>query len=172
MTMEVTTVASLYALRNELVEWMAAWEAAETDEDREYFESQIIDVTGDFDAKCDDYAKLIRNVQADVEGYKTEIARLTALKRSGEDFIEHLKARLTEAFEATGRREVRTSIGKWSLRTNPVSCEVTDEAKVPDRFRVPQPDKIDRKALIDWYKLTGEIVDGCEFVRKKGVQLR
>ena len=68
--------------------------------------------------------------------------------------------------------EISTTIGKWTLRRNPVSVVVTDESRVPEAYRIPQPAKIDRRALLAAHRETGEIFPGVEFVQAKRVDFR
>jgi hypothetical protein len=53
-----------------------------------------------------------------------------------------------------------------------MSCDVTDPDKVPERFHVKQPDKIDKAAMIREHKATGEVLDGAEFVQRVGILFR
>ena len=74
--------------------------------------------------------------------------------------------------QSVGTDEIATGIGKWKVQLNPWSCEVLDDAKVPERYRIPQPDKIDKRAMIADFKATGEIMEGVTFKQMAGLRFR
>lgn len=43
---------------------------------------------------------------------------------------------------------------------------------IPAEYHIPQPDKVDVKAMIAQHKLTGEVFDGCEFKQEEGIRFR
>lgn len=165
-------MASLYAIAGKYLSLVNAYDMAETDEERAEILEQLAQVDDDIDGKGENYAKIIRNLKADIDGYDTEIERLTRHRRAGKNMIERLMTILQDTMEQTGKKELKTSIGKFRLQDNPVSCEVVDWQKVPVEYRTPQPDKVDRKALIDHFKQTGELVDGVEYKRERGIRFR
>ena len=88
------------------------------------------------------------------------------------NFAERLKGAMLDAMKLTDTKEIPTSIGKWKTQLNPMSCDVTDPDKVPERFHVKQPDKIDKAAMIREHKATGEVFEGAEFKQEMGVRFR
>ena len=68
--------------------------------------------------------------------------------------------------------EIKTTIGKWKVQNNPWSCDVTDIDKIPMEYHIKQEDKIDKAGLLKHFALTGEVIDGCEFVQKQGIRFR
>lgn len=163
---------TLYELTADFVEGLNAYDAAETDEERADIANWLVGIKGDLDAKADAYARIIKNKQAEAKALKDEAERLTAKRKAAESLVERLKAALLDTMQETGIEQIGTSIGKWSLQYNTVSCEVINAEMVPARFVIPQPDKIDRAALIKEYNRTGEIIDGVEFHKKKGIRFR
>ena len=165
-------MASLYELSAEYAAVVDAYDAAETDEEREALLVKLDGLCCNLSEKAEAYARLIRNKKAEALGFKGEIDRLTARKRAAENLVERLEAAMLDAMRMTGQREVATSIGKWRVQMNPISADVKDWTKVPKEFRTPQPDKVDRKALTDHFKATGEIIDGVEFKQVEGIRFR
>lgn len=163
---------TLYELTADFIEWLNAYDAAETDEERADIANWLVGIKGDLDAKADAYARIIKNKQAEAKALKDEADRLTAKRKAAESLVERLKAAMLGAMQETGIEQIGTSIGKWILQYNPVSCEVINAEMVPARFVIPQPDKIDRAALIKEYNRTGEIIDGVEFHKEKGIRFR
>lgn len=163
---------TLYELTADFVEGLNAYDAAETDEERADIANWLVGIKGNLDAKADAYARIIKNKQAEAKALKDEADRLTAKRKAAESLVERLKSALLGAMQETGIEQIGTSIGKWSLQYNPVSCEVINAEMVPARFVIPQPDKIDRAALIKEYNRTGDIIDGVEFHKEKGIRFR
>ena len=165
-------MASLYELSAEYAAVVDAYDAAETDEEREALLAKLDGLCCNLSEKAEAYARLIRNKKAEALGFKGEIDRLTARKRAAENLVERLEAAMLDAMRMTGQREVSTSIGKWRVQNNPWSCEVVDVDRVPIEFHIRQEDKIDKKGLLAKFKVDGEIIDGVEFRQVEGIRFR
>jgi len=165
-------LANLYELSASYAFLIDAYDNAETQEDRDAYLAMLAEAEGDIEDKAENYAKVIRMKQAEAEAFKQEAERLTARRQAAENMVKRLKEALLDAMKLTGKNELPTSIGKWRLQMNPVSCEVTDAGKVPKEYHIPQEDKIDRKGLIDYYKQTGKLIDGVIFTQEPGIRFR
>ena len=86
--------------------------------------------------------------------------------------LEDALARFPDSMKLTGQTEIVTSIGKWRVQQNPVSCEVYDVDKIPMEYHIKQEDKIDKKGLLAHYKATGELIEGCEFKAETGIRFK
>ena len=165
-------MASLYDLTGD---YMAIMDAIDGVED----ESQLDDLLGQLTAiqdaigdTAEAYARIIRNKTAEAEALKAEADRLTARKRAAERVVDELKARLKDSMTAVGATKLTTSIGAWSIQTNPPSVAITDEAQIPAEWRIPQPDKIDKGGILKWFKDSGEIIPGTEIERGTSIRFR
>lgn len=165
-------MASLYELGAEYAGLVEAYDAAETEEEREDLLERLDGLCGNLTEKAEAYVRVIKNVQSDVDGYRAEAKRLSKKAAAGENLIERLKGAMLDAMKLTGQTEIRTSIGKWRVQMNPYKCEITDWTKIPMEFREPQPDKVDSKGIIAHYKATGEVLEGCEVKREMGVRFQ
>ena len=165
-------MASLYELTAGYATLLDAYDAAETPEEQEEYLRLIANAEGDITDKADAYAKIMRMKQIEADGYKAEIDRLTARKRAAENVVSRLKSSMLDALKVTGEREVKTSIGKWRIQNNPWSADVEDWERVPMKYRTPQPDKVDKKSLVDDFKATGEIIPGVTFKQEMGIRFR
>jgi hypothetical protein len=132
----------------------------------------LVDNHGDIEEKAEAYARVIRNVSAEAQAFRDEAKRLTKKAVAGENLVERLKQAVLDNMKVTGQKKIPTSIGAWSTQLNPMSCDVTDPDKVPERFHVKQPDKIDKAAMIREHKATGEIFDGAKFTQELGIRFR
>lgn len=165
-------MASLYEISAGYASLVDAYDQAETEEEREAILVLLAQAEGDLADKSENYARLIRMKEEEAKSFKSEIDRLTTRKQAAENMVKRLKAAQLEAMQLTGAGEIATSIGKWKVQKNPISCDVTDPEKVPARFHIAQPDKIDKAAMIREHKETGEIFDGAEFKQTLSARFR
>ena len=129
-------------------------------------------VSDDIAAKGEAYARIMRNKIAEAAALEAEIKRLQARKKSADNAVERLKENILYAMGMVGATELNTSIGKWRIQKNAPSVAVLDEAKVPEEFTVPQPPKIMKIAIMQHWKETGEIPEGCDIIHGEGVRFR
>lgn len=165
-------MASLYEISAEYAAYLEAYESASCEEEAAEILQSLVDIHGSLEEKAENYAKLIKNVEADAKAFKDESDRLDKKYKVAKNFVERLKGAVLDAMKLTDTKEIPTSIGKWKTQLNPMSCDVTDPDKVPERFHVPQPDKIDKAAMIREHKATGEMFEGAEFKQEVGVRFR
>lgn len=165
-------MASLYELSAEYADLMDAYDAAETEEEREEVLARLNLSADEIVGKAEDYAKLVRMKEEEAKGFKAEAERLTKRKQAAENLVARLKATMLDAMTLTGQTEVNTSIGKWRKQMNPPSCDVLNVDLIPKQYRIPQPDKVDKKSILDAFKQTGEIPSGVEIKREEGVRFR
>jgi hypothetical protein len=165
-------MASLYELSAEYAGFLDAYDNASCEEEAAEILQSLVDIHGDIEEKAEAYARVIRNVSAEAQAFRDEAKRLTKKAVAGENLVERLKQDVLENMKVTGQKKIPTSIGAWSTQLNPMSCDVTDPDKVPERFHVKQPDKIDKAAMIREHKATGEIFDGAKFTQELGIRFR
>lgn len=163
---------NLYELTTEYEALLAEYDAAEDDERRGELLEMIDALQDDISDKGEAYARVLRNLTAQRDAYKAEAQRLTTKARAAEAAQERLKAQLLGAMQRVGATKLQTSIGAWSVRTNPWSVEVLDVDEVPAEYHVPQPDKIDKRAILATFKETGEFVKGVMMNQTTGIQFR
>ena len=138
-------MATLYEITEE---YMRLLELAEDpDTDPEVFADTLEGLQGALEVKADGYGKVIRELEAFVAGLETEIARMTARKRGAENSIIRMKESLKSAFFATGTAKLKTELFTFSIRKNPPKVVIDDPDRLPERFLLPQPPKIDTARL-------------------------
>lgn len=163
---------TLYELGQEYQELMAAIENAETDEERIELENQLMTMEGDLVDKAENYARIIKNKEAEAKALRDEEKRLADMRRSRENLIEKLKGRMQDVMMLDDLREIRTGIGKFTIVRNPLHCEVIDIDRVPQEWHVKQPDTVNKRDLLAWYKKTEELIPGLEFGYGYGIRFK
>lgn len=161
---------SLYELTAEFSD--LAYLLEQEDADEAEITAKLEEVEKDIDTKADGYARIVRNWAAEAEGLASEIDRLTKRRKAVESAAERLKRYLQNAMLMTGKTAIATSIGKWSIRNNPPSAVITDFAKIPERYLIPQEPKVNNRQIIADFKENGEIIPGVEVVRKQSLSFR
>lgn len=165
-------MATLYQLTDEYRNLVDNYDMAETDDEREEIIAALIKISGDIRVKSDGNARVMRNVSAEAKAFREESDRLAKCAKVREYLVERLKQAQLNAMLTTGLTKIETSIGTWRTQLNTMSCWVSNPDKVPQRFHVPQPDKIDKQAMIKEHKATGELFDGAEFKQEIGIRFR
>lgn len=140
---------TLYELTNELMQLMEL--AEDPDVDEVTFLDTLEGLGGEFEDKADGYAKVIRQLDADVAAIKTEIDRLSARKRSIENNIDRMKSVLKNAMILTDKRKFKTDLFSFSVAKNPekVVMDAPDLATVPLEYLIQQEPKLDKARIKD-----------------------
>lgn len=123
-------------------------------EDGETDEQVIFDtlesIEGEIEDKADNYAKMIRNLQASVDVLKAEEERLYYRRKSTENHIQRLKDNLQANLEFIGKTKFKTDLFSFSVAKNggkqPLS--ITDNLdEIPGKYLIPQPPKVNNDAV-------------------------
>nr|DAZ15524.1 MAG TPA: resistance protein [Caudoviricetes sp.] len=137
-------------------------------EDGETDEQVIFDtlesIEGEIEDKADNYAKMIRNLQASVDVLKAEEERLYQRRKSTENHIQRLKDNLQANLEFIGKTKFKTDLFSFYVAKNggkqPLS--ITDNLdEIPGKYLIPQPPKVNNDAVrellkektVDWAHL-------------------
>ena len=162
----------LYELTDAYAELAALLDECESEEEAAQLWAQMDEIGASIAEKADNYARFLRNKQTEVDGLCKEIERLQKRKRSAENRIEQLREHMKFAMGVAGASEIRTTLGKWTVRSNPPRVEVLDESEIAPEFFDPQPPKLSKSKLLKHWKDTGEIPDGCDVVQSESMQFR
>lgn len=140
----------------------------ELDEETKLDTLDSIDWKTDYEDKVENYIKVIKNTEADVEARKNEIKRLTELNRADKRKIERMEENLKESMVVTGHEQVDTTLFKVSFRKSE-AVEV-DDLLLPEAYKVATY-KPDKKRLKEDLKNGLEIL-GAELVERKNLSIR
>ena len=162
----------LYELTEAYADLISRLEDCESLQEESEVLAAIDAISDDIATKGEAYARIMRNKMAEAAALEAEIKRLQARKKSADNAVERLKENILYAMGMVGATELNTSIGKWRIQKNAPSVAVLDEAKVPEEFTVPQPPKIMKIAIMQHWKETGEIPEGCDIIHGEGIRFR
>ena len=127
-----------------------------------------IDWQTDYEEKVENYIKVMKNLEADIEARKAEIKRLTELNKADKKKKDHLKETLSTSMALTGHERVDTPLFKVSFRKSQ-AVEV-DETVLPENYKIATW-KPDKKRLKEDLKNGLEII-GASLVERKNLSIR
>ena len=161
----------LYELTGEYIQLMQMLEDASVEDESEIVAAMEA-VAGDIEDKADAYARMMKNLLGDIDALEQEEKRLYDRRTALKNRVDRLKAAIQNAMELTGTKKLKTSIGNWSIQKNPLSVSAVDVEKIPARFLIEQPPKVDRRAILEEFKQTGELFDGVTITQGESVRFR
>lgn len=121
--------------------------AEDPDVDPQVIADTMEGIEGEFEDKADGYAKVIAQLTAEADALKKEADRITARKKAIDNSIGRIKDTLQAAMVACDKRKFKTTLFSFGIQKNPASVVITDENRVAHDFLIPQPPKIDKKAI-------------------------
>lgn len=165
-------MASMYDIGARYAALLYAMENAEGNDEAYELLDALAGMDDELEVKAEQYIRIIKAKEAEAEGFKKEAERLTAKRQAAENVAKRLKQAMLDAMKMANKTELPTSIGKWKVQNNPLSCEVLDIDKIPQEWHIKVDDKIDKAGLIKHYKMTGEIMPGVEFKQTDGIRFK
>lgn len=142
---------------------------------RESIEETIANIKEQIEDKVESIGKLVLTLKASISSIQTEEERLAKRKQAMTNHMEWLKLYLLNEMTATNTLKVKRDVITVSVSDNPPSVEIVDEELIPDIFRkvIPETWQVDKRAIIEHFKQTGEIVSGADIIlNKKHVNIR
>lgn len=122
--------------------------------DGETDEQTILDtlesIEGEIEDKADNYARLIKNMAADVTALKAEEERLHGRRTSLENRIQRLKNTLQANLEFIGKTKFKTQMFSFSVSKNggKQPLVITDNlGDIPGKYLIPQIPLPDKEAI-------------------------
>lgn len=157
---------SLYNITNKFVELMdKAQEGELTEEEYNQLGEEVIKELQNKSANIIGY---IRNSESLLEAMKAEEKRLSDMRKQGEAKLEKFNQYVKENMEKLGLVEIPTELGSLKITKNPMSVEIENEDEIPSEFKQEVvTTKIDKTAIKNHFKETGEIVSGTRIVNDK-----
>lgn len=122
-----------------------------------------------FEQKADNYAGLIKEIEAEIECLKEAVARQLERVKKKQNTIDYLKNRLMQSMVLRGKDKLETLNAVIGFRKSQ-AVRISDESKLPKEF-IKTEEKADT-AAIRAALLSGKTVDGAELVTNKNIQVK
>lgn len=160
-------MASLYELKGQYLELLSMMEEGA---DEETIKDTLEGIEGEIEVKADNYARIIRQLESDANGLKTEIERMTDRKRALENHVSYLKNNLQDAMILTGKEKFKTELFSFGIQNNPASVVIDDPTSIPAEFLIPQEPKVDKKSIKEYLK--DNDANWCHLEQSRGLRIR
>ena len=147
---------SLYQITNAFPMLIAQEEMSE--EDKLKVEEELTKLLQE---KSQNIIGYYRNNELTINAMKEEEKRISEARKALENRNENFKKYVKECMERAGFTKIETTLGALSIAKSPISVEITNEDELPSEFKQEiVTTKIDKKAIADNFKSTGEIPNG------------
>lgn len=140
---------TLYKLTEDYMNLLAL--AEDPDIDEQAFLDTLDGIEGAIEVKAENYAKIMRQLEADAAACEAESKRLKNKAKTIDNNIRRMKQALQFAMQATGKTKFKTALFSFCIQKNSASV-VMDEPyieNIPERFLVRKDPEINRKAIRD-----------------------
>jgi septal ring factor EnvC (AmiA/AmiB activator) len=162
-------MATIYELQEEFQQLLSM--AEEGNIEQRVINDTLESLSFEFDGKAEGYGKVIKELEATVDAVEKEIKRLSEKKSTIKNNIARIKKNLENAMIATDRRKIKTALFSFSIQKNPARLKISDDAKIPGKYLIEQPAKVDKKAIIEDLK-NGAEYDGLKIVQTESLRIR
>lgn len=127
-------------------------------------------LNADFQSKANDCIAYALNLKAQAAAIKAHCDDLTAKRKAYEQRAERLYDYVLHNMKAVGLNEIQDKGGLFTAKVakNPPSVNVVNADLISSEFvKFEQVSSIDKKAILQHFKATGEVVAGVEICTNK-----
>lgn len=157
---------SLYNITNKFVELMdKAQEGELTEEEYNQLGEELAIELQNKSAGIIGYTQ---NEEALIEAIDIQIKRLQEFKKAKQNNLDKFKQYVKDNMDRLSITKLETELGTLSIAKNPMSIEIQNEDEIPSEFKQEiVTTKVDKTAIKNHFKETGEIIPGVNIVDDK-----
>jgi len=136
----------------------------------EQLEDTLGEIEIDFKEKAESCLFALANLNAEIEGCKSEVDRLTARKKTKESQAAKLKEYLLFNMQELNSGKIDNGVMTASIRKGAPKLQINDESAIPQEFKkISTSVSTDKKELLKALKELeeGETIEGAEVVLGK-----
>ena len=159
---------NLFELTENYVKFFTMLE--EADEITEELEEMANNLNIAIEEKSDNYVKMIKNLDADVEAFKNIEKQFNKKRKTAENKIAWLKKNLQSSMEQTGRKRVETGLFTVSIQKNTPALDITSEENIGDEYYKVER-TLNKRDLLNDIK-EGLIIDGVGIKQTESLRIR
>ncbi len=163
---------NLYEVTGNVLHLQAMLES--DDFDAEVLADTMEAVDGEYEYKIEQYCKVIKNLEADMDALKNEAKRLTDRRKVLENNVDRLKKAMFDSMKVTGKTKVKGTVFTAAIQKNGgklpvIMAEGTTTEHLPDQLVkvVETPNLEAIRELLE----AGKVVDGFT-LGERGESLR
>lgn len=120
--------ATLYELKEMYLNLM------DLDLEGEELGKALENIDDEIEVKAENYAGLIKNLEAEADAYKKEIERMSKIKKSLESRASLLKSNLEQTMIELDKKKFKTNLFSFSVQRNAPGIKILNEDKIPEEF--------------------------------------
>ena len=139
-------------------------------EDEEGYLDTLESIEFEIEEKADGIAKVLAELNGNVNMLKAEEERLYNKRKAIESNIKNLKSYLEEQMVKTGKTKFKTELFSFGIQKNAPSLDVTSEKNIPEEFYVIER-KLQRTELLKAVK-DGLEIDGVGIKQSESLRIR
>lgn len=131
-------------------------------------------IEGDLQIKATNISMLVRNLESLAESIKNAEENMSHRRRVIENRCESIREYIKNCMETAGIQKIECPYFKLSVKKNPPSVEITDEASVPAiymRVPLPPPPSIDKKLILETLK-EGTNIPGTRLLQRTRLEIK
>ena len=129
------------------------------------------EIKEEFNEKALNLVKYIKNIESDIEGFKSEEKRLSERRKTLENQKESIKEYLYTEMNKINQKKVDLGLFKLNIQNNPASVNILDEKLIDKKYLIEQEPKIDKKAILNDLKNNVD-VKGCEIHQGESLRIK
>lgn len=132
-----------------------------SEEDKKEIEKELTQILKQKSNGVIGYAK---NLELTIKAMKEEEDRLEETRKKLEKRLNHFKDYVIECMIRNNIEKIDTDLGCLTLAKNPISVEIVNTEKIPSKYKkITQTEIIDKRAILNDFKDTGEVIEGVSF---------
>lgn len=135
----------------------------------EGFELALSQIIGDIGEKLEGYAMVLKNIESDIAGIKSEEKRLADRRKAMESNLARIKENMADALLTVEGNRVKTEKFTFSFRKS-TSVQIENDAAIPSQF-IKVEKTISRSELAKALK-AGEQIEGAQLVENQSLQIK
>lgn len=144
---------------------------ADNDElDDEILRDTFEGLDGAFEDKADQWARFIKDEEAEIDAIDNEIERLKAKKERKKNTVDKMRLNLSGYMRAANKTKFKTVLYNFGFRKSQ-AVEIVNEEDLPEWALIPQPAKVSKTEIKEHLK-AGETVPGAKLVENESLQIR
>lgn len=120
--------ATLYELKEMYLNLM------DLDLEGEELGKALENIDDEIEVKAENYAGLIKNLEAEAEAYKKEIDRMADRERALRNRAKFLKKNLEETMIDLDKKKFKTNLFSFNIQRNAPGIKILDADKIPEEF--------------------------------------
>ncbi|MEK3729669.1 siphovirus Gp157 family protein [Lysinibacillus sp. FSL W8-0953] len=135
----------------------------------EGFELALSQIIGDIGEKLEGYAMVLKNIESDIAGIKSEEKRLADRRKAMESNLARIKENMADALLTVEGNRVKTEKFTFSFRKS-TSVQIENDATIPPQF-IKVEKTISRSELAKALK-AGEQIEGAQLIENQSLSIR